>query len=330
MLLPWFFLNSAEVNLPSSTTGLLLSAVPLVAVGVALAFGRRDRITAINWVGIATGMLGVAAIVGLDLGGSDLASVAMLSVVVIGYAVGPAILARWMSALPPVGVVDVVEKDIDGEMYVRLVDAAADAPRALLVPDRTGQVGPAPGMGDRLLVKFERGAEGWEARLVKMLDVGANRVLGVIRKSNKETRVEPVDRRSKDVLLIPQALAGDLRDGDLVRLGLLSSLLVGDPTSDEGSDTARAQLIFGNGRIRLKGAAIRSPGATVKLRGSIGFDGSLDLIAIPYPEFAWIQIVPGIGDAAAWLLSNTSSRLARATIRGSLGNPAVVVNPFAD
>ena len=119
-------------------------------------------------------------------------------------------------ALPPVGVVDVVEKDIDGEMYVRLVDAAADAPRALLVPDKTGQVGPAPGMGDRLLVKFERGTEGWEARLVKKLDVGANRVLGVIRKSNKETRVEPVDRRSRDVLLIPQGLAGDLRDGDLV------------------------------------------------------------------------------------------------------------------
>ena len=105
MLLPWYFLNSAEVNLPSSTTGLLLSAVPLVAVGVALTFGRRDRLTAINWVGIAIGMLGVGTIVGLDLGGSDLASVAMLSVVVLGYAVGPAILARWMSDLPPVGVV---------------------------------------------------------------------------------------------------------------------------------------------------------------------------------------------------------------------------------
>ena len=34
-------------------------------------------------------------------------------------------------ALPPVGVVDVVERDIEGEMYVRLIDAAADAPRAL-------------------------------------------------------------------------------------------------------------------------------------------------------------------------------------------------------
>ncbi len=119
-------------------------------------------------------------------------------------------------ALPPVGVADVVERDNDGEVYVRLVDAAADAPRALLVPDKTGQAGPAPGMGDRMLVKFERGPDGWEARMVKKLDVGTNRVLGVIRKSNKETRVEPVDRRSKDVLIIPQLLAGDLRDGDLV------------------------------------------------------------------------------------------------------------------
>ncbi|WP_421731380.1 ribonuclease R [Brevundimonas sp.] len=119
-------------------------------------------------------------------------------------------------ALPPVGVVDVVEKDIDGEMYVRLVEASKDAPRAVLVPDKSGKTGPAPGMGDRLLVKFERGAEGWEARVVKKLDSDGNRVLGVIRKSNRETRVEPVDRRSKDVLIIPQLLAEDLRDGDLV------------------------------------------------------------------------------------------------------------------
>lgn len=119
-------------------------------------------------------------------------------------------------SLPPVGVADVVERDGDGELYVRLVEASADAPRALLVPDKSGKVGPAPGMGDRLLVKFERSADGWEARMVKKLDSDGNRVLGVIRKVNRETRVEPVDRRSKDVLIIPQLLAEDLRDGDLV------------------------------------------------------------------------------------------------------------------
>jgi drug/metabolite transporter (DMT)-like permease len=84
---------------------LLMSVIPLVAAVVALAFGRRDRITPINAIGMLLGMLGVAAIVGLDIEGSDLGSVAKLIVVVIGYAVGPAILARWMSDLPGVGVI---------------------------------------------------------------------------------------------------------------------------------------------------------------------------------------------------------------------------------
>ena len=122
--------------------------------------------------------------------------------------------------LPPVGVADVVERDVDGEIYVRLVEASEDAPRALLVPDRAGRAGPAPGMGDRLLCKFQRGEEGWEARLIKRLDAGTNRVLGVIRKSNREVRVEPVDRRSKDVLLVPHAQAEGLKDGDLVLVAI--------------------------------------------------------------------------------------------------------------
>ena len=119
-------------------------------------------------------------------------------------------------ALPPVGVADVVERDADGELYVRLVKGADDAPRAVLMPDHTKAKGPAPGMGDRLLVKFQRGVDGWEARLVKKLDTATNRVLGVIRKSARETRVEPVDKRSKDVLIVPHSQAESLRDGDLV------------------------------------------------------------------------------------------------------------------
>ncbi len=105
IVLPWYFLNSAETKLPSSTTGLLLAAIPLVAVGVALLFGRRDRISGVNAAGIIIGMAGVGTIVGFDLAGSDLVSVAQLVVVVVGYAVGPAILARWMSDLPGVGVI---------------------------------------------------------------------------------------------------------------------------------------------------------------------------------------------------------------------------------
>jgi drug/metabolite transporter (DMT)-like permease len=107
IVVPWYFLNSAEQRLPSSTAGLLLAAIPLAGVGVAFVLGNPDRLSAGNWLGIVLGMSGVAALVGLDVAGSDLIAVAQLVIVVIGYATGPAIIARWMPDLPGVGVVAV-------------------------------------------------------------------------------------------------------------------------------------------------------------------------------------------------------------------------------
>lgn len=107
IILPWYFLSAAEQHLPSSTVGLLIAAVPLAGVGIAFLMGRPAHLTGLNWIGIVVGMLGVAALVGLDVAGSDLIGVAMLIVVVIGYALGPAILAHHMSDLPGIGVVTV-------------------------------------------------------------------------------------------------------------------------------------------------------------------------------------------------------------------------------
>ena len=107
IIVPWYFLSSAEQKLPSSTAGLLIAAVPLVGVAVAFAMGRPEHLTKSNWFGIVLGMLGVAALVGLDVAGSDLVAVLEIAVVVVCYAIGPAILSRWMSDLPGVGVVTV-------------------------------------------------------------------------------------------------------------------------------------------------------------------------------------------------------------------------------
>lgn len=107
IVVPWFFLSSAERHLPSSTAGLLLAAVPLVGVAVAFFVGRPAKLSGLNWLGIAVGMLGVAALVGLDVGGSDLFAVGQMAVVAIGYALGPAILSKWVPDLPGVGVVAV-------------------------------------------------------------------------------------------------------------------------------------------------------------------------------------------------------------------------------
>ena len=118
-------------------------------------------------------------------------------------------------ALPPVGVVEVVERDADGDLFVRLAKAGEDAPTVRLAPGRDEAVAGAPGLGDRLLVRFDTQEGGErEARLIKRLGQSAHRILGVVRKGRREVRVEPVDRRSKESLI----LVGhdDLRDGDLV------------------------------------------------------------------------------------------------------------------
>ena len=120
-------------------------------------------------------------------------------------------------ALPPVGVADVVERDADGDLFVALTKGGEDTPLVRLAPDRREASAGAPGLGDRLLVRFERLESGeTEARLIKRLGQSAHRVLGVVRKSRREARVEPVDRKSKESLLLTPLEAEDLRDGDLV------------------------------------------------------------------------------------------------------------------
>lgn len=107
IVLPWFFLTTAEERLPSSTAGLLLAAVPLVSVGAALVLRRAVRFTAVNWIGIAVGMVGVATLVGFDVAGSDLIAVAQIAVTVVGYATAPIIVAKWLADVPGVGLAGV-------------------------------------------------------------------------------------------------------------------------------------------------------------------------------------------------------------------------------
>jgi len=120
-------------------------------------------------------------------------------------------------ALPPVGVADVVERDIDGDLFVRLTKAGEDAPLVRLAPGAHEATAGAPGLGDRFLVRFVQiGENEHEARVIKRLGLAAQKVLGVVRKSNREVRVEPVDKRSRDSLILFEPDARDLRDGDLV------------------------------------------------------------------------------------------------------------------
>jgi ribonuclease R len=120
-------------------------------------------------------------------------------------------------ALPPVGVVDVTERDTDGDLFVRLTRASEDVPAVRLAPGSHEAIAGAPGLGDRLLVRFVRLEDGvFEAQVIKRLGQSAHKILGVIRKANREIRVEPVDRRTRETLILTEPAAHELRDGDLV------------------------------------------------------------------------------------------------------------------
>lgn len=104
MGLPWLLLFNAERHLPSSLTGLLISAVPLVGALLAWLSGS-DRIDIRRLAGLLLGISGVGLLVGFAIGGSQLLAALSLLVVVVGYALGPWILSRHLASLPPLGVI---------------------------------------------------------------------------------------------------------------------------------------------------------------------------------------------------------------------------------
>ena len=128
--IPWVALGSAETRLPSSTTGLLIAAVPLVGLVVAFVSGRAERLSPTAWLGLALGIAGVAALVGLDVTGSDLGAVGEIAIVVVGYALGPAILARQLAHLPGLGVV-ATSLTITALLYVPIVLVGDGVPSGL-------------------------------------------------------------------------------------------------------------------------------------------------------------------------------------------------------
>jgi drug/metabolite transporter (DMT)-like permease len=103
--IPWVLLGTAEQHVSSSLTGLLIAATPLVGVAIARTSGTRERVGAQNAVGLLLGILGVAAIVGLNLEGTSVLPFAEIGLVAVCYAVGPVILQRRLAHLPALGVI---------------------------------------------------------------------------------------------------------------------------------------------------------------------------------------------------------------------------------
>ena len=98
--IPWVMLGAAEQEISSSMAGLLIAGVPLAGTAIALLSGSGHRVDRLALVGMLLGLAGVAGIVGAGFETSGILPLAQMGVVVVGYALGPAILSRHLSGLP--------------------------------------------------------------------------------------------------------------------------------------------------------------------------------------------------------------------------------------
>jgi drug/metabolite transporter (DMT)-like permease len=129
---PWLLLSYAEQSLSSSLTGLLVAGVPFVAALAARLAGEEERFTPVRIAGMCLGVVGIVALLGLDVEGAQLLPLVAVALVVVGYATAPLIVSRKLPDVPGVA----------ASSIALVVTAAVYAPFAL---PRTGELGDASG-----------------------------------------------------------------------------------------------------------------------------------------------------------------------------------------
>jgi drug/metabolite transporter (DMT)-like permease len=102
MTAPWLMLSYAEQSLSSSLTGLLVATVPFVAALAARLAGEDERLTPIRLAGMGLGVVGIAALLGLDVGGAHLLPLLAVALTVVGYATAPLVISRALPEVPGV------------------------------------------------------------------------------------------------------------------------------------------------------------------------------------------------------------------------------------
>lgn len=101
---PWWLLGFAETRLTSSTAGVLIAMVPLIAAILMTRLGH-DRLDRRRIIGLLIGFAGVLALVGLDIDLGNLLAVGAAAGTAVGYAFGAMIIGRYLKDIPTLGVI---------------------------------------------------------------------------------------------------------------------------------------------------------------------------------------------------------------------------------
>jgi drug/metabolite transporter (DMT)-like permease len=103
---PFLLISAGEQEISSSLAGILVTSAPLFTALLAIWIDHEERSQGLRLVGVLLGVLGVAVLLGLDLGGSGDQLLGGLAVVLagLGYAVGGFMVKHQLGDMPSIGI----------------------------------------------------------------------------------------------------------------------------------------------------------------------------------------------------------------------------------
>ncbi len=104
---PFLLISVGQQEISSSLAGILVASAPIFTALIAIRVSPGERSGRLGTAGVAIGILGVAVLLGVDLGGDSGALLGGLMVLLasLGYAIGAHYLKRRLAGYQPVGIV---------------------------------------------------------------------------------------------------------------------------------------------------------------------------------------------------------------------------------
>jgi ribonuclease R len=121
--------------------------------------------------------------------------------------------------LPSVGIIEISEIDVDGDLVARPaewnVEAQGDMPRIEVAPAE-GHGHPALEPGDRALAKLIRKSDTlYEAQVIRRLDSPQGHVMGLVKRLKNAYVLAPTNKRARYEFDLAQADLNGAKEGDL-------------------------------------------------------------------------------------------------------------------
>ncbi len=103
---PFVLIAAGQQEISSSLAGILVTSAPLFTALLAIWFDQAERAEGSRLVGIVFGALGVAVLLGVDIGGEGNQLLGAFAVILagLGYSVGGFIVKHRLAQHPPIGV----------------------------------------------------------------------------------------------------------------------------------------------------------------------------------------------------------------------------------